>query len=87
MGASGTPGEDLIVKAKSGYYINETFSNASNLNALADELKKLGHHRLSQMVEDGTWLDEDKWLCYSINWYHRPRKTMPWDGDNDGRDW
>jgi hypothetical protein len=88
VGQSGYPGEHVITLAKSGFYINETFSNASSLNGLGDELFKLGHYLLSRCIQDGTWLDEDTWPCYSQNWYHRPRTVLPWENREDERmDW
>ncbi len=82
VGKVGEPGENVIIRAKNNFYSSEMMPHPDPMWALAEDLKELGHYKLSQMVEDGSWQDESKWPAYSENWFHRPQQ-LPWENRDD----
>jgi hypothetical protein len=77
IGENGTPGEQTIIHVKSGFYVPGLSPHDSPLALLAHDLQQLGHHKLANMVLDGSWQDESKWLCYAEGWIRRKPKQYP----------
>ena len=79
IGQSGFPGENVILLAKSGFFTPGISPHSEPIEVLAMNLQELGHYKLAAMVLDGSWENEDEWLCFSANWYHRTPKKLPWE--------
>ncbi len=61
VGASGKPGEDILIHVKSGLYVPGISPHPKPLWLLSRQLKAIGHTKLSQMVLDGTWENQELW--------------------------
>jgi hypothetical protein len=82
VGQAGEPGEKIILHVKSGFYVPGLSYHGDPLALLINDLKHIGHHRLAQMLQDGSWQDEKNWLCYQEGWYHRKPQQLPWERDD-----
>lgn len=77
VGACGSPGENLIVQAKQGYFTEGISDYPHPHLLLRDALFQIGHISLARLVNVGTHLNEDDWMCNgSEKWKECPILIM-----------
>jgi hypothetical protein len=80
VGAYGKMGEDILILAKSNFYLQEPTEACNPLHVLVADLRKIGHTKLASMVEDGSWKNQDLWpATRNTPIIHANKSCLPWE--------